>query len=121
MKKHSVLLVSIFIIICMLLISYIITCGIYFALDYFKEKGKESPQIEIVQEKNQTEDVVIDLTKYTDEQDESQNPNFDFSNYPTEENIINIPFNAPPELSYKSKLEIYDIRKNAVRKSLPQS
>ena len=89
MKKHSVVLVSIFIFICMLIVAYILTCCIYFVLDYFEEKKKETTQVEIVQEKKQTE-----------------------------ENIINIPFNAPPELSYKSKLEIYDIRKNAVRKSI---
>ena len=118
MKKHSVILVSIFIVICMLVVAYIVTCGIYFVLDYFEEKNKETQQLEIVQEKNQTKDVVIDLTQYYSEEVPPKVEVIDLSNYKTEENIINIPFNTPPELSYKSKLEIYDIRKNAVRKSI---
>ena len=51
MKKHSVVLVSIFIFICMLIVAYILTCCIYFVLDYFEEKKKETTQVEIVQEK----------------------------------------------------------------------
>ena len=45
MKKKSIILIFIFIFICMVILAFLITCGIYSAIDYQKAKEIEKQEI----------------------------------------------------------------------------
>lgn len=97
MKKNQILLVSIFIFLCMALISYFITCGIYAVLDY--KKLKEIEKAEAIKK----EQLRIEKQKAEAEK---------------KARLIKIPFNEPQNLNNKYKEEILLLRKIAVFKSI---
>ncbi|MBQ8887224.1 MAG: hypothetical protein IJY61_05930 [Candidatus Gastranaerophilales bacterium] len=94
MKNKQVILVAIFVFLCMVTISYALTCGIYTILDYKKLKDIEK-----------AEQIKKEQIKIAERRAE-------------EERYVRIPFKEPSALSYKSKEEIYKIRENAVQNSI---
>ena len=109
MKKKSIILIFIFIFIFMVILAFLITCGIYSAIDYQKAKKIEKQEIlnkEIErQEKEKIEALKREQERIAKEKAEA-------------EKYIKIQFKEPSSLSYKSKEEIYEIRKNAVNNSI---
>ena len=109
MKNKTVIFLLIFIFICMAMLSFMITCGIFKIIDYKKEKEIEKQELlkkEIQRQENERiEALKIELQKIELEKAER-------------ERHIKIPFKEPSNLNYKSKEEIYDIRKNAVDNSI---
>ena len=96
------------ILIFIIVLAYIITCAIFSVSDYFEQKEAEKQEkIRIEQRKQRQREEL--QRKRREEQKRAQE---------RQQNTIHIKFNTPSALSFKSKEEIYKIRKQAVSNSI---
>lgn len=116
MKKVSILSV---------LIYFLIIC-LFFKIaqekyqDYvenMKKNTTNSSSTEIDFTKNNSYTIDADFTEENNTKNKTVQ-NIKIKNYPTNQNIINVKVNKPTPLSYKTKKEIYNLRKKFVRESI---
>ncbi len=119
MKKNPAIFVFIFMFICAALLAYAITCGIYFVKGYFEQKELErQEQIRIEKLKQEQAEKIRRERIEKQRKARAERQQRASETAERELNRIHIPFNNPSKLSYKSKEEIYELRKHYVSKSI---
>ena len=119
MKKNPAIFVFVFMFICAVLLAYAINCGIYCVKGYFEQKELEKQeQIRIEKLKQEQAEKIRRERIEKQRRARAERQQKASETAERESNRIHIPFNNPSKLSYKSKEEIYELRKDYVSKSV---
>ncbi len=105
MNKKPTIFVFIIMFVCAVLLAYAITCGIYAVKGYVEQQEAKK------QEKIRQEQIRIEKIKQQEEENRRRREQ-------RRQNTKRIKFNEPTPLSYRSKEEIYKLRKNYIYSSI---